>query len=172
MSITSVIYLIQRWRFSMKRVFAAAAFLVLSAMCSVQAEDDLEAYPPAEKGMIRHVVRLPKQDDEFAFQIELIAGKTIKVDPVNHHYFNAKFKEEVIAGWEVSRYNIGDLGGVCGTLLYAGPNKVERFVTLGGEPFLIRYNSRRPVVVYAPAGVEIRYRVWKAEPKAVVIEKG
>ena len=37
---------------------------------------------------------------------------------------------------------------------------------------LIRYNSRLPIVVYAPEGVEIRYRVWKAEPKAIVVEKG
>jgi ecotin len=28
--------------------------------------------------------------------------------------------------------------------------KVERFITPGGEPFLIRYNSRLPIVVYAP----------------------
>jgi ecotin len=47
--------------------------------------------------------------------------------------------------------------------------KVDRFITLGGEPYLIRYNSRMPVVVYVPEGVEVRYRIWTtaAEMKAM-----
>jgi ecotin len=49
---------------------------------------------------------------------------------------------------------------------------VNRFITLGGEPYLIRYNSRLPVVVYAPEGVEVRYRLWSAEPESSVIDKG
>jgi ecotin len=39
--------------------------------------------------------------------------------------------------------------------------KVDRFITLGGEPQLLRYNSRLPLVVYAPDGVEVRYRLWR-----------
>jgi len=50
--------------------------------------------------------------------------------------------------------------------------KEDRFVPLGGEPYLIRYNSRLPVVVYAPEGVEVRYRVWSAAPKAKAIKEG
>jgi ecotin len=49
---------------------------------------------------------------------------------------------------------------------------VNRFITLGGEPFLIRYNSRLPVVVYAPEGVEVRYRIWSAAPEARALEQG
>jgi ecotin len=41
-----------------------------------------------------------------------------------------------------------------------GSEKVERFVP--GSPLLIRYNSRLPIVVYAPEGYEIRYRIWAA----------
>jgi ecotin len=50
--------------------------------------------------------------------------------------------------------------------------KVMRFVALGGEPYLIRYNSRLPVVVYVPEGTEVRYRVWSAGPEAQAMEKG
>jgi ecotin len=35
-------------------------------------------------------------------------------------------------------------------------------VTLGGEPYMVRYNSRLPIVVYVPTGTEVRYRVWTA----------
>ena len=36
----------------------------------------------------------------------------------------------------------------------------------------IRYNSRLPVVVYAPDGYEIRYRIWKASEAIEKAEKG
>ena len=63
---------------------------------------------------------------------------------------------------------------MAGTQMAIDPNapKLNRFITLGGEPYLIRYNSRLPVVVYAPEGVEVRYRIWSAEPETKVIEKG
>lgn len=63
---------------------------------------------------------------------------------------------------------------MAGTLMAVDPNapKVDRFVPIGGEPYLIRYNSRLPVVVYVPEGVAVRYRIWSAEPKAEVMKKG
>ena len=50
--------------------------------------------------------------------------------------------------------------------------KVNRFITIGGEPYLIRYNSNLPVVVYAPEGVEVRYRVWSGAPEVKSIDEG
>lgn len=41
-----------------------------------------------------------------------------------------------------------------------GSEKVKKFVS--GTPLLIRYNSRLPIVVYAPEGYEIKYRIWTA----------
>lgn len=158
----------------MQRVIPLAVFALLTAVFSAQAADDLKAFPPAEKGMVRHVVNLPKQDDESSFQVELIAGKTVQIDAVNHYFFGGKIKEENIEGWGYSRYIVSKLGPMAGTLIGVDPKapKVDRFVTLGGEPHLIRYNSRLPVVVYAPEGVEVRYRIWKAEPESKVVEKG
>jgi ecotin len=49
---------------------------------------------------------------------------------------------------------------------------VNRFITLGGEPYLIRYNSRLPVVVYAPEGVEVRYRIWTGGTEVKAMEMG
>ena len=73
--------------------------------------------------------------------------------------------KRTVKGWGFPRYNVSQLGPMAGTQLAIDPNapKVSRFITLGGEPYLIRYNSRLPVVVYAPEGVEVRYRIWRAE---------
>jgi ecotin len=146
----------------------------LLSMLSAHGADNMKAFPPAEAGMVRHVLQLPKQDDEYAFKVELIAGKTVQVDAVNRYFFGGKIEEETIQGWGFPRYNISKLGPMAGTLMAPDPNapKVNRFITLGGEPYLIRYNSRLPIVVYAPEGVEVRYRVWSATPEAKSIDRG
>lgn len=59
-------------------------------------------------------------------------------------------------------YVVREIGPMGGTLIGVGPDvpNVRRFIRLGGEPTLIRYNSRLPVVVYVPTGAEVRYRIW------------
>ena len=118
--------------------------------------------------MVRHVLPLPKQEDETAFKVELIAGKTVRVDAGNRYFFGGKIDAETIQGWGYTRYSVSQLGPMAGTLMAIDPNapKEDRFVPLGGEPYLIRYNSRLPIMVYAPEGVEVRYRLWSAEPEA------
>ena len=37
--------------------------------------------------MTRHVISLPKQEDESAFKVELIIGKTVKTDARNSYFF-------------------------------------------------------------------------------------
>ena len=136
--------------------------------------DNMKAFPPAEPGMVRYVLQLPKRDVESAFKVELIVGKTVEVDERNRYFFGGKIHAETIKGWGFPRYIVSKLGPMAGTLIAVDPNapKVSRFVALAGEPYLIRYNSRLPVVVYAPEGVEVRYRIWSAGPDSTAMEKG
>jgi len=114
--------------------------------------------------MSRHVIRLPKQENESDFKIELIVGKTVRTDTVNRYFFAGDLKMETIPGWGFDRYVLPKLGPMGGTLMAVPPDapRVEHFVSLGSET-LVRYNSRVPLVVYVPAGVEVRYRFWRAE---------
>jgi len=43
----------------------------------------MKAFPPAEEGMVRYVLQLPKQNDESIFMVELIVGQTVQVDEKN-----------------------------------------------------------------------------------------
>jgi ecotin len=158
----------------MRKLCFFAALLFFIAALSVQAADNMKAFPPAEKGMVRYVLQLPKQDDDSAFKVELIVGKTVLVDEVNRYFFGGKIEVETIKGWGFPRYIVSKMGPMAGTRIAVHPDtpKVNRFITLGGEPYLIRYNSRLPVVVYVPEGVEVRYRVWNASPEVKGIEKG
>ena len=62
---------------------------------------------------------------------------------------------------------------MAGTLMAVDPDapQVERFISIGDETRLLRYNSRVPLVVYVPAGVEVRHRLWRAEPTGYFVEK-
>ena len=153
---------------------ALAALLLLALTVPASAADPLEAFPPPEKGMVRHVLRLPERGDEAALQVELIVGRTVLLDPQNRYFFGGRIQKEDIKGWGYPLYVVGALGPMAGTRMAVDPNapKVSRFVALGGEPYLIRYNSRLPVVVYAPADAEVRYRIWSGEPEARLIEQG
>lgn len=124
--------------------------------------------------MARHVAILPKLDEEQAFKIEIIVGKTVEVDTANRHFFAGQIEAENIKGWGFTRYIVRKLGPLAGTrrARVGGAQKEERFVTIGGEPYLVRYNSRLPLVVYVPEGVEVKFRVWNAGERTHEMEKG
>ena len=131
-----------------------------------------KAYPAAEKGYTRHVLHLQPQKDS-AMKVELIIGRTVETDGVNNFFFGGSIKQETVAGWGYPRYNVetGELGS---TMMAVPPDqpKVSTFVTLAGGPYLVRYNSRLPIVIYAPESFEVRYRLWRAnrESKPVLKE--
>ena len=154
----------------MKNIVLFTLGLLLVITHPIYAADDMKAFPPAEEGMVRNVIQLPKQDDESAFKLELIVGKTVRIDQENRYFFAGSIKRETIKGWGYSRYIVSEFGPMAGTLMAAGPNSptVDRFITLGGEPYLIRYNSRLPVVVYVPEGIEVRYRIWSAGDEMLI----
>ena len=159
---------------NMSKVFSIAVLSFFSAVISAQATDNMKAFPPAKDGMVRYVLQLPKQDDESVFKVELIVGKTVQIDEVNKYFFGGHIEKETITGWGYPRYTVDKIGPMAGTLMGVDPNapKVDRFITLGGEPYLIRYNSRLPIVVYVPEGVEVRYRTWQTGEKMKTMEKG
>lgn len=158
----------------MKRMCSFVTALLIASTVSAQAADNLKAFPPADQGMVRYMLQLPPQDDESGFKVELMVGKTVQVDEKNKYFFGGTIEEETIKGWGFPRYVVSKLGPMAGTLMAIDPNapKVARFITLGGGPHLIRYNSRLPIVVYVPEGVEVRYRIWTAGGEAKAMEKG
>lgn len=63
---------------------------------------------------------------------------------------------------------------MAGTLMAVDPNarKMACFITRCGAPYIISYNSRLPIVVYAPESVEVLYRRWRAEANVKAMAKG
>jgi ecotin len=155
-------------------MLAACMAVFPAAAEKTEAERNLKAFPDADEGMARHVLMLPAEDREDSLRVELIIGKTVSTDGVNSHFFGGNLQEVVIEGWGFTRHVLAQLGPMAGTLIAVDPGvpRVDRFITLGGEPRLLRYNSRLPLVVYVPDGVEVRYRIWHAGPGEGTVPQG
>lgn len=142
----------------------------------VKARKELKAYPEAAEGMIRYVLYLEPKEDESLYQVELQVGKTIETDGVNRYGFGGQVKKETVKGWGYSMYTVekGAFDNPFSTRIGvpAGQPKVKKFVQLGGSSGLVRYNSKLPIVVYVPAGGEVRYRIWEAPPQATAVLPG
>lgn len=155
-------------------ILIAAGLMMFVAQGATAEDRNMKAFPPAEEGMKRFVLKLSEQADEADFRVELLVGQTHKLDQQNRYFLGGRIEEENIEGWGFPKYVVRQVGPLAGTLIGVDPDapKVERFVTLGGDPFLIRYNSKLPVVVYVPQGTEVRYRVWRADAETRPVDEG
>lgn len=150
-------------------LIALACALPLAA-CAATPEA-LKPYPAASAGYNRHVIELPAQANEAEHKVELIAGKTLEVD-CNQQRLGGQWQEKTVEGWGYTYYQLGQVGPAMSTLMACPDNsRKQAFVPVGGEPLLVRYNSKLPLVIYAPAEVQVHYRIWSAAANATPAPK-
>jgi ecotin len=93
-------------------------------------------------------------------------------DGVNQVRLGNAIEPRPLEGWGYTYYEVTGASETISTLMAPpeGAPKVKAFVT--AAPLHIRYNSRLPIVVYAPSGFEIRYRIWNASETTHKAEEG
>jgi len=153
---------------NLPRIYATTG-LIISSLFSVAHAASLEnvaPFPKAEAGFTRQVIHLPKQDQEDNFRVEILAGKTLEVD-CNRQRLGGVLDEKNLQGWGYPFYRLEKVIGPMSTMMACPPGtqKKRAFVPVVGDGFMLRYNSKLPVVVYAPSDVEVRYRIWSASDK-------
>lgn len=123
---------------------------------------ELKAFPAAKTGMDRFVIVLPQEQKEDDRQVEIIPGKVMATDGVNLMRLGIIVEPRPLEGWGYTYYELTGPGVAMSTMMAPpeGGQTVEAFVA--GTPLFVRYNSRLPLVVYAPEGYEIRCRIWTA----------
>lgn len=145
----------------MARSFIAA--LALCSAASVQAAEPLDAFPAEVNGKQRHVIQLPKVIDESRFMVELVPGKN-EIADCNLRSFSAPLQSEVLSGWGYPYYVLSDLKATPGTQKVCTPgSESRRFISVRGDGLILPYTSSQPLVVYLPVGVQLKYRVWRAD---------
>ena len=139
--------------------FASTSAWAATSDASTQPLEKIAPYPKAEKGMKRQVIQLTPQEDESTLKVELLIGQTLEVD-CNHHRLGGE-------GWGYDYYVFDKVTSPVSTMMACPDGKKEqKFVTAYlGDAGMVRYNSKLPIVVYTPANVEVKYRIWKAEDK-------
>lgn len=145
---------------------AAMAAVVATAACATTPQQkltDVAPYPAAQDGFQRHVIWLPEQSDEALYKLEIVPGQMMQTD-CNTRAMAGTLKERTLDGWGYTYYELDDVRGPMSTMMACPDNtKVEAFVPVQGEGTFLRYNSKLPVVVYAPENIEVRYRFWAAD---------
>lgn len=149
----------------MKRSAHLFFALTLSAAALFAADHkELKAFPEAETGYARYVITLPHKErsEEVRYEVELVAGKTVETDGVNQVRMATTIEPKPLKGWGYTYYEVTGNDRMMSTMMAAPENtpKISRFV--GGKSTKISYNSRLPIVIYAPEGFEIQYRIWEA----------
>jgi len=143
----------------------ALVALGLAGVAHAAKLEDTAPYPKAESGFTRQVIHLAPQTRENDFQVEILAGKTMTVD-CNNPRLGGILEEKNLEGWGYPFYRLEKIIGPMSTLMAcpAGTSK-QGFVPVVGDGFLLRYNSKLPLVLYVPKDIEVRYRIWSASTK-------
>ncbi len=127
--------------------------------------EDVAPFPAAQEGQARHVIWLAEKANEDLFKVELVPGQVMLTD-CNTRSLMASLTANELSGWGYTYYEVSDVKGPITTMM-ACPEGTEKhaFVAAHGDSFTVRYNSKLPIVVYAPENIEVRYRIWTGNKK-------
>lgn len=147
------------------RRLTMTSLLLASIAMPLQAapKQDIKMFPVAKANEQRVVIRLPKLDDESSRKVEVMISKSMTVD-CNTRRLAGDLQAEDLPGWGYNYYRLGELKGPISTLM-ACPKGSEKKanVPVIGDGYLLRYNSRLPLVIYAPAETLVAYRIWSTD---------
>ena len=127
--------------------------------------EEVAPFPKPESGFARQVIHLTPQAREDDYQVEILVGKTLNVD-CNRQRLGGILEEKNLEGWGYPFYRLEKVIGPMSTFMACPDGKSHQdFVPVVGDGFMLRYNSKLPIVLYVPKDVEVRYRIWSASSK-------
>lgn len=128
---------------------------------NAEAAKQLKSFPDTMEEYDRYVIYLPEHDNEETVRLELIPGITKEVD-CNTHWLTGDFDTEEVEGMGYEYIVFESNGDIASTRMACPDDELtEKFIAAQGH--FGRYNSKLPVVVFVPKGIELKYKTWKAQ---------
>ena len=125
----------------------------------------LKSFPETMEDYDRYVIYLPQHDNEEALRLEVIPGIMKEVD-CNSHWLMGKIEKAVVEGMGYNYMIFKSDGSIASTRMACPDDELtEKFIAAEGN--FGRYNSQLPVVIFVPKGIELKYKVWKANDTQV-----
>ena len=121
-------------------------------------------WPKADNDQKRSILKLPPKTDEHNKEIELIVGKKMKTDTCNKFFFGGTIDKKRLDGFGYNYYIVKPTR-MAGTRRGCIDNsEVEKFIQMSSSRNMkIPYNSKLPIVVYAPKDFKVSYKIWNRE---------
>ena len=94
---------------------AAAADAASQPAAHQVTADSIKMFPAAQAGQKRFVIALPADPSEADLRVELMIGKTLRVD-CNQHWFGGSLREETVQGWGYTYYRLDEAKGPAATM--------------------------------------------------------
>ena len=134
--------------------------LLLLPLLSLSAIKD-DIYPKAEKEMEKHTIILEEKEKEENYMVKLKFGREKLLDCNNYFLLGGKIEEKILEGYGYNYYIFNGKDEMGSTKMGCSVNtKTQKDVFYNVEE-IIRYNSKLPVVIYAPKGVFVDYAVYE-----------
>lgn len=147
---------------SFKLTTATLLGSTLLLACSAQAQPDASMFPPAANAQQRLVINLPTRDNEQDFKVEIQIAKAMEVD-CNRQRLGGDLKQQSLQGWGYTYHVLEAVQGPVSTMMACqDKTRHQALVPVYGDGYLLRYNSKLPLVIYAPSDLQVSYRIWQA----------
>jgi ecotin len=142
----------------------AIAFTALPAPAFAQPAETFD-FPAAERGAQRVVIRLAPRRDEQLWKVEFYAGRQKEIDCNRQGYGQNLIERKTPIGY--SYWTVNGDARAFSTMMGCPPNS-RRMAFVSGTSVLENYNSRLPIIVFVPPGMELRYRMWNVVTREMI----
>lgn len=125
---------------------------------------DLTIYPNLPN-LTKNVIMLDALPNEKIYKIEFYAVLSAEVDNCNKHYLLGDFEVKNLEGYGYPYYIFNSNSQIISTKLGCANDEKKLKSVNSGKTEFVKYASLLPIVVYTPKNIDIRYKIWKQDPK-------